>query len=118
MNYKLITLREHMSSPPVFVLFWVFLWFFWVGQYYSSFQFFVLFNYVFLLSDFRVVYPMLPVSLHCPLLGVHKTKYENKQYETTHNTIYVRHHYIQTNTNNVNKTCVLLQTNTNNVNKT
>ena len=28
-----------------------------------------------------------------------------------HNTIWVEHHYAQTNTNNVNKTCALLQTN-------
>jgi hypothetical protein len=27
-----------------------------------------------------------------------------------HNTICVRHHYAQTNTNNVNKTCALLKT--------
>ena len=30
-----------------------------------------------------------------------------------HNTIYVVHHYSQTNANNVNKTCTLLQTNGN-----
>ena len=30
--------------------------------------------------------------------------------EEKHNTICVRHHYTQTNTNNVNKTYVLLQT--------
>ena len=35
-----------------------------------------------------------------------------------HNTICVGHHYMQTNTNNVNKTRAFLQTNTNNVNKT
>ena len=37
---------------------------------------------------------------------VHKTK-KNKQ---NHNIICVGHHYMQTNTNNVNKTCALLQT--------
>jgi hypothetical protein len=42
---------------------------------------------------------------------VHKTK-------QTQNTIWVAHHYAQTNTNNVNKTRALLQTNTNDVNKT
>ena len=41
--------------------------------------------------------------------------------ETTqqkYSTICVEHHYPQTNTNNVSKTCDLLQTNTNNVSKT
>ena len=38
---------------------------------------------------------------------VHKTK-ANK---TKHNTICVGHHYVQTKTNNVNKTRALLQTN-------
>ena len=37
---------------------------------------------------------------------VHKTK-KNK---TSYNTICVEHHYAQTNTNNVNKTCALPQT--------
>ena len=35
---------------------------------------------------------------------------QGKQYEEKHNTIYVGHHYAQTNTNNVNKTRALLQT--------
>jgi hypothetical protein len=33
-----------------------------------------------------------------------------RQTKQRHNTIYVGHHYTQTNTNNVNKTCALLQT--------
>jgi hypothetical protein len=33
-----------------------------------------------------------------------------RQTKQKHNTIYVGHHYTQTNTNNVNKTCLLLQT--------
>jgi len=37
------------------------------------------------------------------------TQDEDKQ-NVKHNTIYVGHHYTQTNTNNVNKTWVLLQT--------
>ena len=35
---------------------------------------------------------------------------EEKQQQKNHNTIYVGHHYTQTNTNNVNKRCALLQT--------
>jgi hypothetical protein len=38
---------------------------------------------------------------------VHKTKKNKKQ---KHNSICGRHHYMQTNTNNTNKTLVLLQT--------
>jgi len=38
--------------------------------------------------------------------------------KSKHNTICVGHHYTQTNTTNVNKTCTLLETNTTNVNKT
>jgi hypothetical protein len=40
-------------------------------------------------------------------LATYGTQDEEKQ---KHNTIYVGHHYAQTNTNNVNKTCALLQT--------
>jgi hypothetical protein len=41
-----------------------------------------------------------------------------RQTKQKHNTICVWHHYMQTNTYNVNKTRTLLQTNTYNVNKT
>ena len=47
-------------------------------------------------------------------LGTQDQETQNKK----NSTIFVGHHYVQTNTNNVNKTCALLQTNTNNVNKT
>ena len=49
-------------------------------------------------------------------LGTQDTR--RRQTKQKHNTLCVRHHYIQTNTNNVNKTWSLLQTNTNNLNKT
>ena len=41
-------------------------------------------------------------------LATNGTQDEDKQVK--HNTICVGHHYTQTNTNNVNKTCALLQT--------
>jgi hypothetical protein len=40
--------------------------------------------------------------------GTHDTRW--RQTKQKHNTIYVGHHYIQTNTNNVNKTWTFLQT--------
>ena len=39
-----------------------------------------------------------------------KLAIQSTQYEEKHNTIYVGHHYMQTNTNNVYKTWALLQT--------
>ena len=42
-------------------------------------------------------------------LAAYDTQNEDKQ-NKKHNTIYVGHHFKQTNTNNVNKTWVLLQT--------
>jgi hypothetical protein len=41
-----------------------------------------------------------------------------RQTKQMHKAINIGHHYMQRNTNNVNKTWALLQTNTNNVNKT
>ena len=40
--------------------------------------------------------------------GTHDTRW--RQTKQKHNTIYVGHHYTQTNTNNVIKTCTILQT--------
>ena len=40
-------------------------------------------------------------------LATYSTQEETKQ---KHNTIYIGHHFMQTNTNNVNKTWALLQT--------
>ena len=39
-----------------------------------------------------------------------KLAIQSTQYKEKHNTIYVGHHYMQTNTNNVYKTWALLQT--------
>ena len=70
MSYKkqeLLTLRDHLSSPPVY----------WWGPCCSSFQFFLCypimcFNIlsfaVFLFICLRIIYPILPVSLDCPFL--------------------------------------------------
>ena len=45
---------------------------------------------------------------HPEKLATFGTQYKDKQNKNT--TIYVEHHYTQTNTNNVNKTRALLQT--------
>ena len=45
---------------------------------------------------------------HPEKLATFGTQYKDKQNKNT--TIYVEHHYAQTNTNNVNKTRALLQT--------
>jgi hypothetical protein len=39
-----------------------------------------------------------------------KLETRGTQDEEKHNTIYVRHHYMQTNTNNINTTWAILQT--------